>query len=159
MKGFTLIEVLIYSAILVIILGGILVTFYSILGTSDSLRYRIELVENSKFLEQKFRWAITGAAQIDSPVIGGTSATLSLNKPGVANPLIFDLDNGMVRIASGSETPIPLTNSFVIVTSLSFENYSFSGNTQNTVRVRVDLESRYVPVRATTSIDLFISVQ
>ncbi len=159
MKGFTLIEVLIYSAILAIVLGGIFMTFYSILGTSDSLRYRVELIENTKFLEQKFRWAITGATQIDIPVVGSTSVTLSLNKPGVANPLTFDLDSGMVRIASGSETPIPLTNNFVVVTSLSFENYSFSGGTRNTVRVRANLENLYVPVPATTSIDLFISVQ
>ena len=160
MKGFTLIETLIYSAIMVIVLGGIFMTFYSIMTTSDSLRYQIELIENAKFLEQKFKWALTGAEGINIPAISSASSPiLSINKPGVANPLIIDLDGGIVRIASGNESPIPLTNNFVIVSTISFENFSLSSDTQNTIRIRAELENLYKIAPATTSLDLFISIQ
>ncbi len=160
MKGFTLIETLIYSAILVIVLGGIFITFYSIMTTSDSLRYQIELIENAKFLEQKFKWALTGAEGINMPIIGSVSSSiLSINKPGIANPLIFDLNEGIVRITSGSESPVPLTNNFVVVSSISFESFSFSSDTQNTIRIRAELENLYKIAPATTSLDLFISIQ
>jgi type II secretory pathway component PulJ len=160
MKGFTLIETLIYSVILVIVLGGIFVTFYSIMTTSESLKYQIELVENTKFLEQKFRWALTGAEGVTMPAVGSASShTLAINRPGVANPLVFDLDNGIVRVASGSNTPVPLTNGFVTVSTISFETFSFSSNTQNTVRIKAELENLYEIAPATTSLDLFITIQ
>ena len=159
MKGFTLIEVLIYTAILTVILTGVLATFYSIINTSDSLRNQIELVENSKFLEQKLRWALTGATQINTPGLGSTSDTLSIERPGAGSPLVFDLSNGIVRMASGSGDPVPITNDFVIVSSLSFKNFSFSSDTKNSIRIKANLTNTNMPVPSTTSIDLFISIQ
>jgi len=160
MKGFTLIETLIYSAILVIVLGGIFMIFYSIMTTSESLRYQIELTQNTKFLEQKLKWALTGAEEITMPAIGSASSPiLWINKPGVADPLVFDIDNGIARIASGSDTPIPLTNDFVNITTISFETFSFSDSTGSTVRIRAEIENLYEIAPATTSLDLFISTQ
>lgn len=159
MKGFTLIEVLIYSAILTILLTGVLITFYSVINTSDSLRNQIELVENAKFLEQKLRWALTGTTQINAPGLGSTSDTLSIERPGAGSPLVFDLSGGVVRMASGSGDPISITNDFVIVSSLSFKNFSFSSETKNSIRIQANLTNINVPVPSTTSIDLFISIQ
>jgi len=160
MKGFTLIETLIYSAILVIVLGGIFMIFYSIMTTSESLRYQIELTQNTKFLEQKLKWALTGAEEITMPAIGSASSSiLWINKPGIANPLVFDIDNGIARIASGSDTPVSLTNDFVNITTISFETFSFSDSTGSTVRIRAELENLYEIAPATTSLDLFISTQ
>lgn len=158
-NGFTLIETLIYLFILSTILGALLLSVYSIFETSDSVQSTVELVENAKFYEQKTRWALTGATQINSPASSSTAASLSLNRADTANPVVFDLSGGVARIKIGAANPVPLTNGFVTVSSLSFSNYSISTNTKNTVRVRANLRHNNLLHPASTSLDFFISIQ
>jgi len=154
--GFTLFEVIIYSAIVAMILTFVLMTFNSIFSTSTQLHNQVSLVNNSVFLEQKVKWALTSATQINYPSVGETAASISFEKSG--STMIFDLNNGTVRLKEGAGEYFSLTDDLVEITSLSFENFSFASISRNTVRVRAELRS--LEFRPTTSsIDLYISIQ
>lgn len=157
MRGFTLIEILIYSAIFTMVLGAILMFTWTIVATSDSVRNTIELGDNTKFLQQKLTWLVTGAASITTPVANATSSTLVITKGGTTYTV--DQALGVVRLQSGFASPIPLTNDFVTVTSLTFTTYAFSPNTKNTVRVQAGLANFSKPVAATTTLDFYASIQ
>ncbi|MEK7616350.1 MAG: prepilin-type N-terminal cleavage/methylation domain-containing protein [Patescibacteria group bacterium] len=158
--GFTLIEMLIYAIIFVIFVGGIVMSSFSLLSSSQRTNSQIEVADNARFLTQKMQRIIQGATVINSPTVGNSAATLSVNTADTSsNPFVIDLSNGVVRLKRGSGAPLALTNSFVTVTSLSFKNYSYSTITKNTIRIQANVISVEPNQPASTSIDVFISAQ
>ena len=151
---------LLYAAIFVIIAGGMTLFAVAMLRTTEQTDYQVEISDNTRFLIQKMQRIIQGATAINSPAVGGTSSSLSVNTASTsANPLIIDLSNGVVRLKMASGTPLPLTNSFVTVSSLSFKNYDYGTSTKNTIRFRAKVISVDETYPASSSIDIFISRQ
>jgi type II secretory pathway pseudopilin PulG len=156
-NGFTLIETLIYSLLFTLVLGSIIFFVYVVIVSGDKLRNTIELVENAKFMEQKIKWALSGASTINIPTTGNEGSTLSVTKSGTT--FIVDYAGGVVRLKSGAGDPIAITNSFVSVSSLSFEHFVFSQNTKGTLHITAELQNFAIPKPATTSIDFYVSIQ
>ena len=158
--GFTLIEMLIYALIFMIFVGGMVSLASALLTTSQRANTQIEVSDNAQFLTQKLQRAIQGATSIDFPAIGASAPSISITTASAsANPLVIDLADGVVRIKKSSGAAIPITNSYVIVSSLSFTNYSYSAMTKNTVRARAIITSVEPYNPASTSIDFFISIR
>ena len=120
-KGFTLIEVLIYIALLAVMLLGMVQLTASVLD----LRGR---VQNAKVLEENLRHALTRitaqvrhADDITLP-LAGAADTLALTMLDPAlDPTTFTVDGGAITIRQGATAPaIPLTSSEIEVTSLTF---------------------------------------
>jgi len=126
-KGFTLIELLLYIAISSIIL---LITslFLSTLLESRVKNQTISEVEQQGVqVMQIITQTIRNGDIVNSPTAGTSSASLSLNTFTPANnPTVFDLSSGVIQIKEGTSTVIPLTNSKVTASSLSFLNLSRS---------------------------------
>ncbi len=124
-KGFTLIETIIYIALLALIMGsGVIAGLYAVDSSQNGLA-NINTLAEAGFLLRKIDWALTGADNFDSSIPG----TLSVNKNGFAsNPIIIDYAadpltrRGRARIKIGSAQPIELTGDRVNVTSLEFKN-------------------------------------
>ncbi len=160
LTGFTLIETLLYSAIVVVIIGSMIGMSYALIRTSNRLEYQTEVNENAQFLTNKIAWVLKGATNINSPAVNTNGATLSVNTSSLSfNPFVFDLSGGAVRLKVGTAVAVPITNGHVTVSSLSFSNFSFADNSKNTIRVRALLESVDPEKSASGSIDLFITVQ
>ncbi len=158
--GFTLIEMLIYAAIFMIIAGSMTLFAVAMLRSGEQADYQVEVSDNTRFLIQKMERIIQGATAINSPAVGGTSSTLSVNTASTsANPFVVDRANGVVRLTMASGASVPLTNSFVTVSSLSFRTYSYGSSTKNTIRFRAKVDSVDPVHPASSSIDIFISVQ
>ena len=157
-KGFTLIEMLLYASIFMIVTGGMTLFAVAMLRSAERADYQVEVSDNSRFIIQKIQRIVQGATTINSPAVGVTASTLSVNTASVsANPFVIDLSGGVLRLKMATGTPIPLTNSFVTVSSLSFSNYSYGSSTKNTIRFRAKINS-VDPMRpASSSIDIFIS--
>ena len=157
---FTLLEVLIYLGIFVILLRGFMLFAFSMLTASQRAITQIEIADNSRFTIQKLQRVLQGAKAINSPAIGASAASLSINTATASwNPFVIDVANGALRFKKGTAAPIPITNSLVTVSSVSFKNYSFSPNTKNTIRFKARITS-VDPLRpASNSIDIFISIQ
>jgi len=137
MKGFTLIEFLLYIAILAIVLvltGGFLWNF--IFGNIKETSYQ-EVQQNGRFALTKITQEIKKATEINSPLVGATSTTLFLAMANTStNPTIFDLVNGKLRITKGSSGPYELTSDQVIVSNLQFTNLSYP-DTPGTIRIEM----------------------
>lgn len=159
-NGYTLIEVLIYTAIFVVFVGGMMLLAISMLTASQRANTQVEVADNSRFMIQKLQRVLQGASAINSPAVGASAASLSLNTATASwNPFVIDVVSGSLRFKKGSAAPIPITNSMVAVSSISFRNYSFSANTRNTIRFKAKVSS-VEPFRpASNSIDIFISIQ
>lgn len=149
-RGFTLLEILIYSTIVTLFLtAGLLVT-YNIIDYSDRANANRELTENEKFLVQKVFWVLQSNSAINSPLSNATGTSLSVNKLSYSfNPLVISLSGGVVNLVSGATTT-PLTNRFVTASNLVFTRRNFSGN--DLITVTAVLTGKYTSTTVNTTI-------
>lgn len=137
--GFTLIEFLIYIAIL----GSILVLmtgfFWNIALSNIKENSYQEIQQNGRFSLIKLTQEIKKARSIISPLPGSSGNFLSLEmaQPNL-NPTVFDLSEGRLRITRGSLGPYELTTDRVIVSNLQFINLSYQG-TRGTIRIEMQI--------------------
>jgi len=136
--GFTLLETLLYSGIVTVILTFTLITMYQLIKNEDRVTKQREMTENQKFFVEKVAWMLQSVDKINTPTLGATSTTLSLNKLGYAfNPLIIRASttpNGTIEFLSGA-TSSPITNSYATATGLLFEQLNLAST--SAIRVRV----------------------
>jgi len=141
MKGFTLIEFLLYLGIFVIVLvltSGFL--WNIIFGNIKASAYQ-EVQQSGSFALMKMTQEVKRALAINGPLPGATSTSLSLAMASsTLDPTIFDVAGGKLRISSGSPPDYQyLTSQQVVVTSLQFTNLSYE-NKPGTVRIEMTLE-------------------
>ena len=122
MKGFTLIETVVYIALLGILMGGAVLTSYDLLESSSKSSGKTAVQEEGSFVQRKMEWALSGATAV---TVGGSNCnqTLSVTKAGASNPIQFQLDafSGAVQMREGGlGAYTPLTTSNVSVSCLKF---------------------------------------
>ena len=122
-KGFTLIETMIYIALLTIIMTGALISIYQIFQSVNSVNTKVSIQNEGNFVLKKINWTLSGVESIDIPSAGEFSDTLSVTKTGGAQITIrHNPANQSVEIQNGTENPfIPITSNNIQVTSLGFE--------------------------------------
>ena len=138
-QGLTLVELLIYMAILGSILAIMTGFFWNIaLGYAKENSYQ-ELQQNGRFVLTKMNQEIKKAKRINSPSPGFSANSLSLEmaNPNL-NPTTFDLNGGKLRIIQGTNPPYELTTDRIIVNNLQFTNLSYD-NTPGTVRIEIGM--------------------
>ncbi|PIP23885.1 MAG: hypothetical protein COX90_03160 [Candidatus Nealsonbacteria bacterium CG_4_10_14_0_2_um_filter_38_17] len=138
-RGFTLIEFLIYSAILgMVLVLAVGFLWNMVFGSIKEASYE-EVQENSRFALMKITQEIKRAKAISNPAPGFSSNTLSLsmNNPSF-NPTVFDIVDGKLRITIGSSGPYELTSSQVIVNSVQFTNLSYP-DTSGIIRIEMTI--------------------
>ena len=138
-KGFTLIELLLYVGIASIML---LITslFLSTLLQSRIKNQTIADVEQQGLqVMQIITQATRNAESITAPSTGASASSLTLDVlTGVSDPTVFDLSNDVIRITEGASSAIPLTNSRVTASGITFQNLSRSA-TPGTIRIQFTL--------------------
>ncbi|MDP3954243.1 MAG: type II secretion system protein [bacterium] len=139
-RGFTLVEVLIYTVLIMFILGGMLLAVYNIVEGSTALGQDVIIQEEANFLLRKIEWALSGASDINTPNSGNSGNVLSVDKD--LNTIQFNLDSGNLRIDKGSG-PIILNSEYVTVSSLSFEHIPASGTGPAAVRAEFYVDDKY----------------
>jgi Tfp pilus assembly protein FimT len=141
-KGFTLVEMLLYvslCAVFLLALSNLL---------SFLLESRIRSQTVSEVNQQGFQimTLITGTIRngrsVQTPVMGATSSSLSVTVTNSLNsPTVFDVSSGTLRITEGSNSPIPLTNGRVTVSSPVFQNVSSASSTEKIVKISFTISS------------------
>ena len=120
-KGFTLIETIIYIALLTLFIGSGVTTAFYLTDSAEKGKADINASADAEFLLQKISWVLNDVQSITTPTSGATAATLSVNKTGSGtNPFVVDLASGRARLARGSATPVELTGDRVTIANLSF---------------------------------------
>lgn len=122
-NGFTLIELLLYVSILAVILLTVSGFLFVILQSQAKNQTIAEVEQQGAFIMQLVTQSTRNATAINSPADGASAATLSINTTTAANnPTVFDLASGVLRVKEGSAAVVPLTNSRVTVSNLTFTN-------------------------------------
>lgn len=120
-RGFTLIETLIYTAIISIIISSFILILYNIVQSVDRTTRNVDLVEQKQFLIQKIDWVLQSVSVVNTPTAGDSAASISVNKINYAlNPVVVSAQNGVLRISEGGGADISLTPTGVVVSNLNF---------------------------------------
>ncbi len=124
-KGFTLIETVIYIALLSLLLGTAFTTAFQLMQGTDTLNTKIRVEEEGNFVMRKFSWALTSLDPSISPIVGGSlpcSQTITLKKTNFSsNPIIISRNsvNNSLQIEE-SGVVLPITTENVKVVCLQF---------------------------------------
>lgn len=140
-RGFTLIEMLLYMAILSIVMGGFVIFAITVFQT----RIKAEAVsvvetQGNMAMEQILKSIRLGTV-INTPAAGVSASSASINVfDGVKSPTLFDLNSGAIRIKEGASAYVNLTPANVTVSNLSFQNLTQTG-APGVIRVSYTLTS------------------
>lgn len=124
MKGFTLIETVIYIALFGFIMGSVLLSVYSMVQSGDQFSNRTNATNEGTFVMAKLDWTLRSLASVTTPSSGyGTSLSATRSD---GTQVDVRLSNGVIEMRVNGGSYIPLTTSNVRVTSLGFNTFSAS---------------------------------
>lgn len=135
-SGFTLIELVIYSALVTIIMGALVMTSVNVLAARARIIAMEEVSHNARIALGKITHEIRQSESIEE--VGGIDgSSLKLIDPE-ATVVEFDLEGGALQISRGEgSTPFALTSESVIVSSLQFSDVSYDEVNPRTIRIEM----------------------
>lgn len=142
-KGFSLLELIIYIAILSGLLVVVANSFISLSKGQGQAQARSDVNSAIRFSAERFRQDIKNSTIVMTPIIGTASTTLNLTVGG--NVIVYDVLAGQLRRKEGVAAPVAVTSSSVTVTSLLFtrqENYN-SVTQATTTAIQILMTLRY----------------
>ncbi len=141
LKGFTLVEMILYVSLCAIILL-VLATLLSYLLSARVKSQAITEVNQQGFqVMRMMTQTIRNGKSLQVPSIGTSSSTLSITTGNpLLNPTVFTASGTTVVIKEAGNSAIPLTNSRVKVSSLLFQNISSASSTERIIRISFILE-------------------
>jgi len=138
-KGFTLIEMLLYLAILSVVVLAL--SSFLLLSYTSRVKGGViaEVEQQGSQTMSIIAQNIRNAQSITAPIAGISSNSLTLTEfTGAVSPSIFDQSGNTLRITEGAAIPINITSNRVIVSSLNFQNLS-RPNTPGIVQIKFTL--------------------
>lgn len=139
-QGYTLIELLLYVAMIGILLGGV-TTFFAMAVEARVKNQSIsEVNDQGVYAMELLSQTVRNATDVTVPATGATGSNLTLTVPtGALSPTVFSLDGTTLQIKEGTAAAVPLTSSKIQVTSFSVKNLTRSG-TAGIVQISLTLE-------------------
>lgn len=135
-RGFTLVELLLYAALLSIIIFSVGIFLNLLLQSRTKNQVIAEVEQQGMLAMQRMTQVVRNSTLINSPATGASGSTLSVTMPqAVLSPTVFALSGGVITMTQGVAAAVGLTNDLVSVSGLTFSNLSRAG-TPGTVRVQ-----------------------
>ena len=121
-RGFTVIETVIYVAILGIFIGALLVSVDSVFKNSERTSTHVVNENEANFLLRKFSWVLTNVSNINVPTVGATSTMLSVNKlSGTTNPIVLTVTaSSTITIKKGTGPATAISSPYIPITNVLF---------------------------------------
>lgn len=126
-KGITLIELILYVALFMIFITGVVTYGIQVIGIRAKAGVEQEVIANSRVVAERIAFEIRNASAINS--VSATSISLA-NSDSTRNPTVIAKSGGRITIGWGSvgscptASPCFLTSSDVNVNNLAFTNMS-----------------------------------
>lgn len=142
-RGMSLLELLLYIAILAGLMVVISDTFISLSKGRGQSEARSEVNATIRFAAEKIRQDVKGASAVITPILGTASSTLNITVGGVA--IIYNVSGGQLLRKEGAATAVAVTGPGVFVNALTFtrlENYS-ALNVATTTAIQVAMSVKY----------------
>lgn len=141
--GFTLIETIIYAALISVVIGGVLFAVYQMVESRYRLGAFVEVEEESRFLMAKINWALDNLDFISEPALNATSSVLTLNKLNFSpNPIKIYASGTQAFISYGGGESMPLASESVLVRDLIFRHFEDGGFPAAEVYLSVEYKPR-----------------
>ena len=121
-RGFSLLELLIYVAILSGLMVIISDSFISVSKARGQSEARSEVNASIRFATEKIRQDAKGASSITTPILGTASSTLQVTTGGMT--VIYDTLSGQLRRREGNG--VSTTTAFVTGTNVSVDTPTFT---------------------------------
>lgn len=118
MRGFTLIETLVYIALLSFLVTGALATIYGIVESGAITSDTTVVHDEGTFVLRKVEWALASATSISSPASGSGSFLAVTQTDGTTINVRLSGDTIEMREDTGAY--VPLTSENVVASSLTF---------------------------------------
>jgi len=115
-KGLTLIEVIVYIALFMLLIGGGMISAFYIIDSSERNKSDLSVTTEAQFLLRKIDWALTG---VDSVSVSGDILTVYKSD---ATKILIDSSDNRVRFSRDDG------NSWEFLTAerISIENLTFT---------------------------------
>ena len=140
-QAFSLIEAILYIGIISIILSVLAVFFREEIFLNAKINDQIEMTNNGQFALNKIIWYLQNAESINYPLPGENGNELSINMVAIAvNPVIFSIENNVLKIKQGTDEALPLTNVRIKAKQIVFSNFAFSSQ-EGVIQIVLTLES------------------
>ena len=118
-NGFTLLETMIYIALIMFMMGSALVAAFSLVDASAKDRGKILSAVEAEFLMRKINWVLSDLDQV-TPVNSAGIGYLSVNKNGFPNPFIMDIPAHRARLSENGSPSLDITADRVTIANLNF---------------------------------------
>jgi len=141
-SGTTLIEVMIYLALFTIIIGGSLVSVHQIVESTNKLQSKVVLQEEANFILRKINWAINGATLMSAVATPPSLSITNPLQPPTDSPIVFDLNNGYIRLKKGSDLESNLNSQNVSVSNLVFTYTAPDGDKPASIKASFTLTEK-----------------
>lgn len=142
--GFSLIELLIYVAIL----SGLMVVssnmFISLSKGNGQSNAKSEVDSAIRFAGELLRQDLKNASVVSVPVSGGSSSSLTLTRAGTT--IVYDVSSGVLRRKEGVAMPVNLTNSNITVGTPTFtriENTNVVFTSSKNIVIKISMTFSY----------------
>jgi len=137
--GYTLIELLLYVAMLGVLLGAVTVFF----GMTTDARLKNQSInevnDQGTFALDYIAQTVRNATSISSPAAAATGSQLTVAVPtSTLSPTVLNVASGVLQVKEGTAVPVPLTSSKVQVVAFSATNLTRSG-TSGIVQISLTL--------------------
>ncbi len=151
LSGTTLLEVLLYSALVSVIIGAFFLTSNFFLLARDRDQERAEVYENQRFLTQKIETLLSGAtADIVLPASGtgtvlgvgqgnGTYKSLHLTGTNLSLGIGTDVNND--KIIDSYSSDVAITNTHVTISNFSIQRLLL--NSQSAFQIQATFQGKY----------------
>jgi prepilin-type N-terminal cleavage/methylation domain-containing protein len=136
MKGFTLIEVIVYIALLGALMTGALTSAVNLIQSTGSSNGKATVQEEGSFVVRKLEWALSGMTSVPTVTNsgtcsgGGNAQSLTVNKTNAPqNPIVFSYNSAStsVDVKEGILAKEHLTTENVSVSCLKFAVLTING--------------------------------
>lgn len=118
-RGFTLIEVLIYAALLAVGVLTLATVYRASVETRAFIAAENALLANRRLAEALIRDRVSEADSVTTPA-SGTATTLVVTSPDASeSPVTFALSDGVLTMQLGAGSPVAITGPDATVTSFT----------------------------------------
>ena len=144
LKGFTLIEVLIYIGLFGVLVGGAVTAAFSILESDGRTQVKALMQQEGDFVVAKINWTMSGAKNVNAPAVNATGSSLSVGKwdTSTGDPIVITFTDPNVTIARGAAAPEMLNSADVTVSSFVVRHEYLGGSNPESVTVSFTLHGR-----------------
>ncbi len=142
-QGFTLIETVIYIALLAIIIIFLVSFFSQATFIKGKINERLDNLDNAQYALDRMTWYLQNSLEITEPLAGQTSETLVMNSlVSQKNPVKFYIEDKKLKMQIGDEAPLNLTNNRLDIKEISFSSQGFV-NQPALIQIRLTVQGNH----------------